>query len=55
MLSGEKAIPGKHCKAIEGHTGGVVTCKEMRPLDWHKYRPELANATEAPATAEQGA
>jgi len=42
MLSGDKAIPAVHCKAIEAFTGGAVTCQEMRPNDWQKYWPELA-------------
>lgn len=44
MSSGEKAIPAEHCRAIERMSGGLVTCKEMRPFDWHKYWPELADA-----------
>ena len=44
MASGEKAIPAEHCKAIERFTNGKVTCQEMRPDDWHKYWPELAQA-----------
>jgi DNA-binding transcriptional regulator YdaS (Cro superfamily) len=42
MVSGEKAIPAQHCKAIEAFSDGQVTCQEMRPNDWHKYWPELA-------------
>lgn len=41
MLSGEKAIPAEHCKAIFKLTGGQVSIPEMRD-DWHKYWPELA-------------
>ncbi len=52
MLCGEKAIPAEHCKAIERFTGGLVTCQEMRPTDWHKYWPELAVA---PANTAQAA
>jgi DNA-binding transcriptional regulator YdaS (Cro superfamily) len=44
MVSGEKAIPAEHCKAIEQLSGGLVTCQEMRPNDWQKYWPELAPA-----------
>lgn len=50
ILSGEKAIPAEHCKAIERFTGGSVTCQEMRPADWHKYWPELAATTAQAAT-----
>ena len=52
MVNGEKTIPAEHCKAIEKFTGGAVTCQEMRPHDWHKYWPELA---QAPANAAQAA
>lgn len=52
MVSGEKAIPAEHCKAIQAFTGGEVTCQEMRPNDWHKYWPELADA---PANQSQEA
>lgn len=43
-VTGKKAIPAEHCKAIEAFTVGEVTCQEMRPNDWHKYWPELSNA-----------
>jgi DNA-binding transcriptional regulator YdaS (Cro superfamily) len=52
MASGVKAIPAEHCKTIESLTGGEVTCPEMRPLDWHKYWPELTAQAQQPA--EQG-
>jgi DNA-binding transcriptional regulator YdaS (Cro superfamily) len=42
MANGEKAIPAEHCKAIFRFTEGQVTLQEMRPNDWHKYWPELA-------------
>lgn len=51
MVSGEKAIPAEHCKAIQAFTGGEVTCQEMRPNDWHKYWPELADAPASQAQA----
>jgi DNA-binding transcriptional regulator YdaS (Cro superfamily) len=53
MVNGEKAIPAEHCKAIEAFSDGVVTCQEMRPTDWHKYWPELAQTT--PQDASQTA
>jgi DNA-binding transcriptional regulator YdaS (Cro superfamily) len=52
MVNGEKAIPAEHCKAIEQLSDGLVTCQEMRPLDWQKYWPELATA---PASTAQAA
>lgn len=51
-VTGKKSIPAERCKAIERMSGGLVTCKEMRPFDWHKYWPELA---ELPATQAQAA
>ena len=56
MLNGTKAIPAEHCRAIHTLTGGEVTLPEMRPADWQKYWPELADASpQAQATqAAQG-
>ena len=44
----KKAIPAEHCKTIERLTGGLVTCQEMRPHDWHKYWPELVQEQKDP-------
>lgn len=54
MVSGEKAIPAEHVKAISQLTGGEVTCQDMRPNDWQKYWPELAatQPTRQPATPQ---
>lgn len=60
-VTGKKAIPAEHCKAIHQLSGGLVTCQEMRPNDWHKYWPELAPAiantaqTATETVARQGA
>lgn len=60
-VTGKKAIPAEHCKTIYALTDGSVTCQEMRPNDWQKYWPELAQAPiniPQPATetvASQGA
>lgn len=43
MVNGEKAVPAQHCKTICKLTNDLVTCQELRPLDWHKYWPELAD------------
>ncbi|MBB5610396.1 MULTISPECIES: YdaS family helix-turn-helix protein [unclassified Janthinobacterium] len=32
----------RHCPAIEKQTGGQVARKDLRPDDWHKIWPELA-------------
>lgn len=50
MVNGEKSIPAEHCKLIQRITDGAVTVQEMRPNDWYKYWPELAQQT-----TEQGA
>ena len=42
MVNGEKSVPAEHCRAIERFTNGEVTCRDLRPKDWHKYWPELA-------------
>lgn len=44
MCSGEKPVPAEHCHTIEQFTAGVVTRQELRPRDWQKYWPELAQA-----------
>lgn len=54
MLNGTKAIPAEHCRAIYTLTGGAVTLPEMRPADWHKYWPELADPSPQ-AQADQAA
>ena len=56
IVSGDKAMPAQHCKTVVQLSGGLVTCQEMRPDDWHKYWPEFAQST-APALADcaQGA
>ena len=51
MVNGEKSIPAEHCKAIEAFSSGEVTCQEMRPTDWHKYWPELAQVSQTTTTA----
>ena len=45
-VMGKKAIAAEHCKAIFRFTEGQVTLQEMRPNDWHKYWPELAEVAE---------
>jgi DNA-binding transcriptional regulator YdaS (Cro superfamily) len=50
IVKGEKSVPAEHCRAIERFTLGEVTCQDLRPNDWHKYWPELAEQHQ-----EQGA
>ena len=42
MSSGEKPIPIHHMAAIESFTAGAVTRRDMRPTDFHRIWPELA-------------
>lgn len=35
-------IPAEHCSTIERLTGGAVTRNALRPDDWKKIWPELA-------------
>ncbi len=48
MASGDSPISPKRCVLIEQETGGVVTRKDMRPLDWWELWPELLVATDQP-------
>jgi DNA-binding transcriptional regulator YdaS (Cro superfamily) len=53
MASGDKPIPLEHATAIEQFTCGAVTRKTIRPNDWSRIWPELAdskpNHPQAPA------
>jgi DNA-binding transcriptional regulator YdaS (Cro superfamily) len=42
MASGERPIPIHHMAAIESFTAGAVTRRDMRPTDFHRIWPELA-------------
>jgi DNA-binding transcriptional regulator YdaS (Cro superfamily) len=60
-VCGKKGIPWERCTAIERATGGAVTRKDLRPLDWQDHWPELAqtntqsNQTATETVAIQGA
>jgi DNA-binding transcriptional regulator YdaS (Cro superfamily) len=43
---GQRPVPIARCKAIESATDGAVTCKDLRPDDWHEIWPELADLEE---------
>ena len=43
MASGDKPIPLEHATAIEQFTCGAVTRKAIRPNDWSRIWPELAD------------
>jgi len=46
--NGIRPIPIHHCVAIERATGGQVTRQELRPDDWWKIWPELADGAAWP-------
>ena len=43
--SGTRPVPVQHCLAIERATAGTVTRRYLRPDDWQKIWPELAEPT----------
>ena len=49
MASGEKNIPLEHATDIEVFTEGAVTRKDIRPDDWARIWPELAESQEKPS------
>ena len=42
LRSGFRPVPIDRCVPIEQATSGLVTRKDLRPKDWHKIWPELA-------------
>lgn len=42
--TGPRVPPIERCVPIERATGGAVTRKDLRPDDWQKIWPELAQA-----------
>ena len=44
-------VPIEHCAAIEQATGGKVTRRDLRPDDWARIWPELADQPAAKAAA----
>jgi DNA-binding transcriptional regulator YdaS (Cro superfamily) len=54
--TGHRPVPVEHCAEIERVTSGLVTRKDLRPLDWHLIWPELAsieNSSDTEATHVQ--
>ena len=47
MASGEKPVPLEHAATIETFTSGEVTRKDLRPNDWQRIWPELADQASA--------
>lgn len=59
MASGDKPIPVEHASTIEQFTHGAVPRQAIRPADWRRIWPELAdsnpNQPVAPANQAQAA
>lgn len=45
--NGKRPVPPWRCLGIEKTTSGMVSRKDLRPDDWHKYWPELAESDKA--------
>lgn len=45
--TGRRPVPVERCADIERATGGAVTRRDLRPLDWKRIWPELAVHNEA--------
>jgi DNA-binding transcriptional regulator YdaS (Cro superfamily) len=45
--TGIRPISTDHCAAIEMATGGKVSRRDLRPDDWQRIWPELAERKEA--------
>jgi len=41
--NGVRPIPVERCADIEISTGGLITRQDLRPSDWQRIWPELAN------------
>lgn len=45
--NGTRPIPLERVTDIEKATNGMVSRKDLRPNDWHRYWPELAKGDKA--------
>ena len=45
--NGTRPIPLERVTDIEKSTNGMVSRKDLRPNDWHRYWPELAEGDKA--------
>lgn len=45
--TGVRSVPIERCLSIEQATGGQVSRRDLRPDDWQKIWPELADKAEA--------
>ncbi|MGG6154997.1 transcriptional regulator [Salmonella enterica] len=53
MASGVAVINPERCVKIELATKGVVSRKDLRPDDWMRIWPELADSEQIPSTQKQ--
>ena len=53
--TGRRPVPVEHCAAIERFTIGEVSRRDLRPDDWQRIWPELANRPAGPAPPEPAA
>lgn len=44
-----KPFPPYHCRTLEVHFNGKVTCQQLRPHDWAKHWPDLVNSGGRPS------
>lgn len=44
-----RGVPIEHCAAIEQASNGAVTRRDLRPDDWQRIWPELAEPAKAAA------
>ena len=51
MASGDKPIPVEHASTIEQFTDGAVPRQAIRPTDWRRIWPELAESEPKPTPA----
>ena len=42
-INNRRPVPIEHCAAIERATSGAVTRRDLRPDDWARIWPELAD------------
>ncbi|MEF8755966.1 MAG: helix-turn-helix domain-containing protein [Accumulibacter sp.] len=49
---GKRRFPAELCAAIERATGGAVTRRDLRPDDWARIWPELADANHSAPVEE---
>ena len=53
ILSGRREASAELCVVIERESEKQITRQQLRPNDWRRIWPELAEATETPQPATQ--